>query len=344
MKAKIQARIHSSKKTQLETVVPLDTPFSVHIDPCSICNFKCHFCFQADRKAIKKKGLKLGKMDMSLFRKIVEDLTAFPDRIRKVKLGLHGEPTMHPRLPDMIRYLKSKDVTDVIELFTNGALLSPDLNKAVVDAGLNRINISVEALTAEKYREVTGTNIDMNSFVSNIKDLYERRGECRIYMKIVNVNFTDEDKQLFFDTYGDICDEIYIENVVPQWAEINRLEHSTTGMYGQKIKRYKHVCPFLFMYLHFNYDGTTSGCTLDWGKEVLIGDITKERALDIWNGEKLKDLQMMHLDKRRHEVPFCNECLAPMVCVEDDLDDFAAEIREKIIARFVAVTAKPDDR
>ena len=53
--AKIQPRIHSSKKSTLENAIPLKTPFSAHIDVCSLCNFKCSFCFQADTIGKKKR-------------------------------------------------------------------------------------------------------------------------------------------------------------------------------------------------------------------------------------------------------------------------------------------------
>ena len=45
--AVVQPRIYSSNKTKLEDAVTLRTPFSVHIDVCIYCNFKCSFCFQA---------------------------------------------------------------------------------------------------------------------------------------------------------------------------------------------------------------------------------------------------------------------------------------------------------
>ena len=330
MKAKVQARVYSAPKTKLETVVPLATPYSVHIDICSLCNFKCHFCFQADEKAIHHSGLQRGFMDLDLFKKIVDDLAQFSGKMKKVKIGLHGEPTLHPQLPQMISYLKSKNVTEIIELFTNGSLLTPKLNKEIIDAGLSRINISVEGLTAEKYQEVTGVRIDMTKFLENIRGLYEVRKDCKIYIKIVDVQLAEDDKKKFFDTFGDICDEIFIENVVPQWAEINKLDLKGVGMYGQPITKYKHVCPFLFMYLHFNFDGTASGCTLDWGKKVLIGDVRRESALDIWRGKKLKDLQIAHLEKKRDKIPFCAECLAPMVCCLEDLDDHAQALLKKI--------------
>jgi len=330
MKAKIQARVYSSKKTQLENVIPLSTPFSVHIDPCSLCNLKCRFCFQSDEKLIKEKKLKRGFMDMRLFKKIADDLTAFDKKMRKVKLGLHGEPTMHRQLPEMIRYLKSKNITEIIELFTNGTLLNPVLNKAMIDAGLNRINISVEGLTSEQYQEMTGVAVNMQDFVGNVKNLYDVRKDCRIYVKVVDDNFSPQEKQKFFDTFGDICDEIFVENMVPQWAEANKFNLGVTGMYGQKITKYKHVCPFLFMYMHFNFDGTVSGCTLDWPKEVLIGDATKESALEIWEGDRLRDLQIAHLEKKRHLIPFCDKCLAPMVCCLEDLDDHTEMLLQKI--------------
>ncbi len=330
MKAKVQARVYSAKKTKLETVIPLETPYSVHIDVCSLCNFKCNFCFQADDYAINKKGLKRGLMDLKLFKKIADDLALFKDKLKKVKIGLHGEPTMHPDLPQMIKYLKSKDVTETIELFTNGSLLNLKLNREIIEAGLARINISIEGLTSEKYKEVTGVKIDMKEFVKNIKNLYDARNNCRIYIKIVDVDMSEQDKAKFYNTFGDICDEIFIENVVPQWPETNKFGLKAMGMYGQKINKYKYVCPFMFMYLHFNFDGTASGCTLDWGKEVLIGDVTKESVLEIWQGKRLKDLQIAHLEKRREKIPFCAECLAPMVCCLEDLDDYAEMLLKKI--------------
>jgi MoaA/NifB/PqqE/SkfB family radical SAM enzyme len=330
MKAKIIARVFNSEKTQLENAIPLEVPYSVHIDVCSICNFKCTFCFQSNPWAMKKKGYKYGFMDLDLFKKIADDLAQFKHKIRKVKIGLHGEPLLHPELPKMISYMKSKNITKVIELFTNGSLLNSELNKKIIDAGLNRINISVEGLTSKKYKEVTGVTVDMKKFIENIKNLYEVRKDCKIYIKIVDINLSKKDKGKFYDIFGDICDEIFIENVVPQWAEINKFDVNTTGMYGQKVDRYKEICPFPFMYLHFNFDGTASPCTLDWGKQVLIGDVSKEGAIEIWQGKSLKHLQIKMLEKKRDGIPFCAKCLAPVVCCLENLDDHAEMLLRKI--------------
>ncbi|PIS47235.1 MAG: radical SAM protein [Elusimicrobia bacterium CG08_land_8_20_14_0_20_51_18] len=330
MKAKIQPRIHSSEKGVLENAVPLSTPYSMHIDICSLCNFKCKFCFQADEEGMKKKGLKRGLMKMELFKKIIDDSAKFPEKFRKVKIGLHGEPTMHPELPRMIDYVRSRNVTGIIELFTNGSLLNPKLNRAMIDAGLDRINISVEGLTPEKYKEITGVAVDMTKFAANLKDLYEARKDCKIYVKVVDEGLAEDDKKKFYDTFGDICDEIFVEHMVPQWSETNKFSLETTGMYGQKVSGYKKICPFIFMYMHVNYDGTVSPCTLDWSKEVLIGDVTKESVTDIWRGKKMKDLQIAQLEGKRDRIPLCSTCMAPMVCCEENLDPHAEILLKKI--------------
>ena len=67
-----------------------------------------------------------------------------------------------------------------------------------------------------------------------MKSLYEikirEKSELQIYVKIadqahalkgdkdVKFNLSEEEKKYFFDTFTPICDEIFIEKVVPQWA------------------------------------------------------------------------------------------------------------------------------
>ena len=79
--AVIRPRIHSANKRPLQDILPLKTPISAHIDVSSVCNYKCSFCFQADMEGMKKVGLKRGFMDLEMFKKIVDDCAAFPEKI-----------------------------------------------------------------------------------------------------------------------------------------------------------------------------------------------------------------------------------------------------------------------
>jgi MoaA/NifB/PqqE/SkfB family radical SAM enzyme len=241
----IKPRIHHQKKQKLEDVAPLKTPFSVHIDVCSLCNFRCSFCFQADKLGKKEKNFPHGMMKMDLFKKTVDNLKTFPDRIKKIKIGNHGEPTLHPLLPKFIEYARKSDVADIIEVFTNGSKLNQKLNKELVDAGLQRINISLEGLSSERYLKVAAAKINWDEFVSNVRDLYSysrKNGDLNIYVKIINhaselkgktvFSMTDEEKDIFYKTFGNIADEIYIEKIVPQWAETQEGKQNEVELTG----------------------------------------------------------------------------------------------------------------
>jgi radical SAM protein with 4Fe4S-binding SPASM domain len=144
---------------------------------------------------------------------------------------------------------------------------------------------------------------------------------------------TDEERELFYKTYGNIADEVYIEKIVPQWAETQldrQNDVGATGMYGQNISKWKEACPFVFMYMHFNCDGTVSPCTLDWPRKVVIGNAETENVVEIWRSQKLRELQIAMLAGKRKCIGFCKSCAAPMVCVEEDLDPHNNKLFEKI--------------
>ena len=99
---------------------------------------------------MKDVNLKRGFMGTALFQKIVDELGEFPTKIKKIKIGNHGEPTLHPDLAECIEYATKSEVADVVELFTNGSKLNPLLNSKIVESGLQRINISLEGLNDER--------------------------------------------------------------------------------------------------------------------------------------------------------------------------------------------------
>lgn len=351
--AENKARIYSAKKTPLHDLLPMETPISAHIDISSLCNYRCSFCFQADTKGMKAVGLKRGFMDLSLFKKIVDDLADFEAPLKKIKIGNHGEPTLHPELAKCIEYARLSGHAETVELFTNASKLTPTLNEGLVASGLQRINVSLEGLSNERYEQVAGVKQEFQDIIDGVKDLYKKKcavsSDLVIYVKVVDeahslrgnselvFSLSEKERSFFYETFQHHCDEIFIEKVVPQWAEtqLDRQNTNTgTGMYGQKTQEWKDICPFTFMYLHFNCDGTVSPCTLDWPRKVVVGNVNHESVYSIWHGKKLRDLRVAQVAGERTCVDFCSSCSAPMVCVEESLD----EHKEAVISRYAVST------
>jgi sulfatase maturation enzyme AslB (radical SAM superfamily) len=333
MNAIKRAKIYSSPRIRLETVIPRDTPFSIEVDIASVCNLKCKFCFHSDIEKIKESGISFGIMNMSLYKKIIDDIGDFPQKPAKLKLFEFGEPLINNNIAEMISYAKEKNVVDSIETVSNGTLLNKQLNRSLIKAGLSRINISVESLSDSGYENVTGVKIDFNKYVENIRDLYENKGDCFIYIKLIDLgDLTDTDKENFYNTFSSICDEIYIENAAPIWKDTkaNKNISNTFGAYGQKLN-YKYVCPFIFTRMIVNSDGTVPLCCTDWKKQEIIGDSKTDSLFNIWNGNKLREIQIKHLNEKRETIPLCRGCSTHITSTIDDVDEYRAEILKRMI-------------
>ena len=101
------------------------------------------------------------------------------------------------------------------------------------------------------------------------------------------------------------------------------------GMYGQEIVQLKKVCLFPFMYLHINSDGSVAGCTLDWARKVLVGDKHLNDLFEIWNSKQMQELRLKMLRGERDQIPMCDTCNAPNVCVIDNLDPHVSDLLPK---------------
>src|SRR5574344_1334396 len=206
MKAEIKPRIDLKNRTKLETVIPLQTPFIINIDPSDRCNFQCKFCPTGDRELMKNtKGRNFGLLDFELYKKIIDDLKEFPDKVKVIRLYKDGEPLLNPHFADMVKYAKQSPKVDRVDTTTNAALLTHELSLKIIEAGLDRINISIEGMTSEQYLEFSRAKVDFKKLVDEIAFFYEKsRGKCEMIVKINGDTISEEQKQEFYDTFGNI--------------------------------------------------------------------------------------------------------------------------------------------
>lgn len=335
MNAKKQNLVNKNRH-RLEEVLPLRTPYSLVIDPCNLCNFRCRFCAMqtADADLSYKKQL----MPMDLYKKIVDDIAAFPDQLKMLRIAANGEPLLHPELPEMIRCAKEKGVSEFIEIVTNGSKLEPRLNERLIESGLDRIRISIEEISEEGYREMAGVNIDLEQLRSNIRDLYERSaragGSCEVYVKTVDaaVN-TKEKEETFYRLFGDICHRIWIDHVIPIWSgwgDIDeRFELQQIGLHGQVMQKTT-VCPTPFYSLIINPDGVVTLCCSDWQRKLVIGDLTQQSLLDVWNGDLLRTFWIDMLSGNKNKYEMCAKCRYPEYNSTDNIDAYAEDILKRM--------------
>jgi MoaA/NifB/PqqE/SkfB family radical SAM enzyme len=233
----------------------------------------------------------------------------------------------------MVRYAKESGCCDRVDTTTNASLLTPELSNAIIDAGLDRINISVEGINEGQYLEFSRYKIDFDKFVDNIRFFYEYRKQCEMIVKINGDMLTEEEKQKFYDTFGDITDGIFIESIMDCWPTFEQKKvtiNESRGIYANEIKEVL-VCPYVFYSFAINSDGTYSLCFLDWKRTLLLGNAKDTLVKKIWNGKQLKDYQKLFLRGERKSHSVCGECGQLRQGAPDDLDAFMEDLLRKII-------------
>jgi len=112
------------------------------------CNYRCIYCQS------EKKFEFIPHQEILRFEEIVEIVQEAANlRITKVRIT-GGEPLVRKGVVDFIRKLREIKKLEDISLTTNGFFLSEYAEK-LKDAGLNRVNISLDSLQEEKYKKIT---------------------------------------------------------------------------------------------------------------------------------------------------------------------------------------------
>lgn len=329
---------YGNDRTALQDVIPLATPYLLFVDPSSACNFKCKFCpCGGANKDVWDENKKVNIMPYEIYRKVIDDLTEFPDKLKTLRLYKEGEPLLNKRLPDMVNYARKKNVARSIDFTTNASLLKKDLILALTDAGLDRINISIEALDAEGYKNISGVDIDFEEFKKNLEFLYKNKNGCHIFMKISDVGLGDHPENDFYNMFGEMCDEISVEHITPVWPDFDLKgdlhNEKSLDIYGSKManRTTAQVCPYLFYSLCVNSDGTVSACLMDWNHQLIVGDLKKESLIDIWNGPKMQEMRINHLKLNKSIYKPCSKCGQLEYAVLDNIDAYSTDLLRKIL-------------
>jgi radical SAM protein with 4Fe4S-binding SPASM domain len=314
-------------RCRLAENLPLDTPFSVQIDPSSLCNFRCRFCPTGHPELLSNVGRSAGQlMSWPLFEKIVSELELFPRPIKTISLHKDGEPLLNPRLSDMVTLIKQRNVAQKVVLLTNASLLTKAKATALIESGLDVIRISVEHVSAEGYRSLTQVFGDYDRIVNNVKFLREERDRLKaplfISAKLIDLGLTTEELEIFSRDFAPICDEIS-RTTAQGWSHSDLFDF-TLGTSPQvsldghtTLRPERIICPFPFYMLAVNSNGLVSTCTDDWSYKTIVGDANKETLQQIWNGQRLSKFRKLHLNGDRNLNEACSQCH----CIQGIPDD-----------------------
>ncbi|MEM0088111.1 MAG: radical SAM protein, partial [Thermofilum sp.] len=129
----------------------------LQVRPTSFCPLSCIFC-----SVDSGPNSRLRQVEFEVDKDYLVQYTLHVIREKgleraHIHIDAVGDPLTYPRIVELVRDFKASGAAESIALETHGALLTEKLAQALDDAGLDRVNVSVDALNPEVARVLAGT-------------------------------------------------------------------------------------------------------------------------------------------------------------------------------------------
>jgi len=130
------------------------------------CNFRCPYCMP--REVFGASHAFLPKPQILTFEEIVRVVSVMSSLgVRKIRLT-GGEPLLRHDLPELVRMLSGIEALEDLALTTNGLLLGTAA-RALRDAGLRRVTVSLDALGDAVFRAMSGSERPVEDVLEGIR-------------------------------------------------------------------------------------------------------------------------------------------------------------------------------
>ncbi len=285
-------------------------PYTLTIEPTNRCNLKCPECPSGNGAMVRP----LGMMDFEVFRSIVDETAS---NTFYLQLFFQGEPFINNRLMDMIRYARQKRVYTSVS--TNAHFIRRETAEQLVDAGLDKLIVSIDGVTEESYRayRIGGSLAKVHEALGS---LLESRRSAKSAME-VTLQFLVTKQN---------------ESEIPALKEISRKYHATVALKtiqvysiesaelflpnDERYRRYyirngelhtksamRNRCVRLWERSVITWDGVAVPCCFDKNAEYPLGNAIEDSFAGVWRNGAYSSFRKRILENRR-AVPMCTNC------------------------------------
>lgn len=242
-------------------------------------------------------------MPLEMVDEIVEQCKEL--KISSLWLGSFTEGLLHPDIIYIIR--KCGEVKALDYWFTtNGTLLTKEIAKTMIESGLTKLHVSLDAATPETYRKIRGGNLGLVE--QNIMNFLSLRKEMQSELPMLRVTMVEQEDNrneigAFVQKWTGVADIVDVQKLTDYLIlENDELDRES----------YKHTffdCYYPFYQLSVTYDGRIWPCpcpVFDSGKPVYLSDMTLK---EYWNSEEILRI-VSSIQNKKDFFDCCLKCLS----------------------------------
>ena len=289
-----------------------DFPLMVILELVNRCNLECSMCPQEYRNDID-----LVKFNGTLLDKIFKEFK--DNELQSISFSV-SEPLLYKDFFNVIEKCHEANIMDIF-LFTNGTLLNEKNAKKILESGITRLFISLDAATEiayDKIRIPVGKKQLQKERLKILEDqiknfIFLRDNVYKQQLPVVRTSFVkmDDNKQevdKFIKKWVGIVDSVEIQEEFPlsTYEKVNELLKSDKKI-NYEIDNYN--CNEPWGQITIYSDGDVAPCCNLLGKKTTIGNIKNKTLKEIWQGNKANILRDGLIKNEPNKVcKLCQEC------------------------------------
>jgi radical SAM protein with 4Fe4S-binding SPASM domain len=244
-------------------------------------------------------------MDRELYREAIRQAEEM--KVPSIRFGLSGEPLLVADIDRWVAEAVKKGFID-LALITNGQLLDRRMSQKLIEAGLTKLMISVDAATEGTYSQVRpGGNFDR--LIGNIQSFLRIRKELKTILPVLRLSFVvmtknQRESDLFREKFSNLADYLSFQD----YLNINGSDKTNFKVGPVKKRPAKNCffCPDPLTRLAVYADGGLFPCCSDFGRLKPLGHLKTHSLKEIWNSAQALAL----VGPNGQQNPACQRCLA----------------------------------
>ena len=274
-----------------------DYPPYLQIEPTSICNYRCVFCFQTDNSFTKRSNGFMGHMSLATFKTLIDQAAG---NIEFISLASRGEPMLCKDINAMLAYTTGKFLN--LKLNTNASILDEDKSHAILQSGVKTLVFSADAAEEPLYSQLR-VNGSLDKVLANIEQFQKIRctqyPQAKIITRVSGVKVRPDQNLDSMESYwGGLVDQVAFVDYVP-WENV----------YDASLTNLKTPCSDLWRRMFVWWDGHVNPCDVDYRSTLSTGRLENNDLSQLWRSESYETLRSRHTNGHRTSVSPCNRCV-----------------------------------
>jgi len=280
-------------------------PLFLDVEPEYRCNLRCVTCPLQDGR--DNPSYIKDRMSVDTYRRICEEGKKYG--LPAITVSNNNEGLLQKNLFGYIQAAQEAGIMDVF-VGTNGHLLTRDMGAKLIQSGLTRLLISIDAATPEMYLKVRKSE-KFDMVVKNIHAFHRLRAEAgkrlpliRVSMVVTSMN--QHEQEMFREQWADIADIISIQRYIPYQGDPHIQDELIPE--GRDPLDFT-VCAPLWQRMTIRANGDVIACC-HLANKLGVGNINESSIYDIWHGERMNEIRRIHLAGKYREIDVCSSCMS----------------------------------